>query len=164
MDCNKKELMMSVITELKDKINTKTVNLVLLTIATAGIYPILWLYTNYPVIDAITKKRTADNTFIIWIAVCAGLGGALAGTGEDVLDVISLLLTLASSVLYIVWAFKAKSALQEYALTEHKIDLRMNGFYTFLFNVYYINYCINDLPEAQRKQQILTGNTVENES
>ena len=155
---------MSVITELKDKINTKTVNLVLLTFVTAGIYPILWLYTNYSVIDAITKKRTADNTFIIWIAVCVGLGGALAGSGEDVLDIISLLLTIASSVLYIVWAFKAKSALQEYALTEHKIDLRMNGFYTFLFNVYYINYCINDLPEALRKQQILTGNTVVNES
>lgn len=155
---------MSVITELKDKINTKTVNLVLLTFVTAGIYPILWLYTNYSVIDAITKKRTADNTFIIWIAVCVGLGGALAGSGEDFLDIISLLLTIASSVLYIVWAFKAKSALQEYALTEHKIDLRMNGFYTFLFNVYYINYCINDLPEALRKQQILTGNTVVNES
>ncbi|ABN60159.1 conserved hypothetical protein [Shewanella baltica OS155] len=156
--------MMSAITELKDKTNTKTLNLVLLTIATAGIYPILWLYSNYSVIDSITKKKTADNTFVIWIAVCAGLGGALAGNGESLLDIISLILTLASSVLYIVWAFKAKSALQEYALTEHKIDLRMNGFYTFFFTVYYINYCINDLPEAQRKQRILTGHTAEVES
>lgn len=155
---------MSVITELKDKINTKTINLVLLTIATAGIYPILWLYSNYSVIDSVTKKKTADNTFVIWIAVCAGLSGALAGSGESILDVISIILTISTSVLYIVWAFKAKAALQEYALTEHKIDLRMNGFYTFLFTVYYINYCINDLPEAQRKQRILTGHTAESES
>lgn len=35
---------MSSITELKDTIDTKTLNLVLLTIATGGIYSILWLY------------------------------------------------------------------------------------------------------------------------
>ncbi len=149
--------MMSTITELKDKINTKTMNLVLLTIATAGIYPILWLYKNYECIDNITKIKTANNTFIIWLAVCVGLGGAFAGTGEEIMDVLAGILSIASWVLYIVWAFRTKKSLQEYALNEHKIDLRMNGFYTLLFTVYYINYCINDLPEAQRKQQILSG-------
>jgi hypothetical protein len=148
---------MSTITDLKDQIDTKTVNLVLLTIVTAGIYPILWLYKNYPVIDKITKIRTADNTFIIWIAVCAGLGGTFTGTGEEVLDILSGILRIAVGVLYIVWAFRARKALQEYVLNEHKIVLQMNGFYTFLFNVYYINYCINDLPEVQRKQQVLSG-------
>lgn len=148
---------MSTITDLKDQIETKSVDLILLTIATAGIYPILWLYNNYQVIDKITKTRTADNIFVIWIAVCVGLGGALSGTGEEVLGIIGGILSIASGILYIVWAFRARKALQEYALNEHKIDLRMNGFYTFLFNVYYINYCINDLPEAQRKQQILSG-------
>ncbi len=67
---------------------------------------------------------------------------------------ISGILAIALGVLYIVWAFRAKKALQEYALTEYKIDLKMNGFYTFIFNIYYINSCINDLPEAQRRQQI----------
>jgi multisubunit Na+/H+ antiporter MnhB subunit len=73
--------------------------------------------------------------------------------------VISQLLSLASSILFIVWAFKAKSALQEYALNTHKIDFRMKVFYTLIFNVYYINYCFNDLPESKRKQDILKGNT-----
>ena len=151
---------MSLITDLKDKIDTKTVNLVLLTIATGGIYPILWMYKNSPIIESITKKAISDDVFIIWLAVCVGLGGALVGTGDEALDVIAGLLTIGSWVLYIVWAFKAKAALQEYALNEHKIDLRMNAFYTFIFTVYYINYCINDLPEAKRKQEILSGQTV----
>lgn len=155
---------MSSITELKDQINTKTINLVLLAIVTAGIYPILWLYENYKIIDKETKMRTADNTYIIWIAVCAGLSGLFSGTGEEIMDVIIGILTIASMVLYIVWAFRAKKALQEYALNDHKIDLRMNGFYTFLFTIYYINYCINDLPEAQRKHQVLTGQTEKQES
>ena len=73
-------------------------------------------------------------------------------------------LTIASWVLYIVWSFKAKAALQEYALNEHKIDLRMNAFYTFIFTIYYINYCVNDLPEAKRKQEILSGQPATTES
>lgn len=148
---------MTSITELKDAVNTKTLNLVLLTIATGGIYPILWMYRNSPNISSITKKFICDETFIIWLAVCLGLSGMLSGTGEEVVDFISGILAIAGVVLYIVWGFKARSALQEYALHEHKIDLRMNGFYTFIFTIYYINYCINDLPEDKRKQEILSG-------
>jgi hypothetical protein len=150
---------MSTITDLKDKINTKTINLVLLGIATAGIYPILWLHKNYPIIDNITKTRTADNTFIIWLAVCVGLSSAFSNLGEEAFDILSAILYIASWVLYIIWAFKARDALQNYALNEHKIDLKINAFYTVLFSAYYINYCINDLPEVQRKQQILSGKT-----
>ncbi|MDQ7015774.1 MAG: DUF4234 domain-containing protein [Gammaproteobacteria bacterium] len=148
---------MSTITDLKDQVDTKTLNFVLLSIATAGIYPILWLYNNFRVIDNVTGAQTANNNFIIWIAVCMGLSGAFSGNGDETLDVIGGILSIAGGILYIVWAFRARKALQEYALNEHKIDLRMNGFYTFGFNVYYINYCINDLPEAHRKQQILSS-------
>lgn len=150
---------MSSITELKERVNTKTWNLVLLAVATAGLYPLLWLWQNHTIIDQVTQRQTANTTYLIWLAVCIGWGGALGNTGDNVLILIGSLLSLAGAVLYIVWAFRARAALQEYALNEHKIDLRMNGFYTFIFNVYYINYCINDLPEALRKQQILQGKT-----
>jgi len=81
---------------------------VLLSIATAGIYPILWLYNNYQVIDKITKTRTADNTYVIWIAVCMGLSGAFTGLGEESLNIISGILSLAGGILYVVWAFRAR--------------------------------------------------------
>jgi hypothetical protein len=148
---------MSSVSELKDRINNKTLNLVLLTIATAGLYPILWLWRNVSVINQVTKGNAGSDLFIIWIAVCAGMSGALAGSGEDALDIISGLFSIALAVLYIVWAFKARTALQQYALNELGTDLRMNGFYTFIFTLYYINYCINDLPEAKRKQDLLAG-------
>jgi len=148
---------MSTINELKDKIDTKTLNMFLLSVATAGIYLILWMYRNNQIISETTKVRVVYDNYIIWLAVCVGLSGAFANLGDVLFDSISGICTIASAVLYIVWAYKAKRALSEYALNEHKIDLRMNAFYTFLFNVYYINYCINDLPEEQRKQQILRG-------
>jgi hypothetical protein len=148
---------MSTITELKGAVNTKTLNLVLLAIATGGIYPILWLYRNTPVIESITKRKIAPDSFIIWIAVCFGLSGMLGGAEESGALVIAGLLSVGAGVLSIIWAFKARVALQEYALNEHKIDLRMNAAYTLLLFVYYVNYCINDLPEVKRKQEVLGG-------
>ncbi len=150
---------MSNINELKDKIDTKTANMVLLCIATAGLYVLLWLARNNKIISETTKVRLVDDTYIIWLAVCLGLGGLLSNSGLASMDLLSGILMIASSALYIVWAFKAKKALSEYALSEHKIDLRMNGFYTFFLHAFYINYCINDLPEEQRKQNILRGQT-----
>lgn len=148
---------MSDVSELKDKIGNKTLNIVLLSIATAGIYPLLWLWRNVRVINEVSGHQTASDVYLIWMAVCAGLSGVFAGS-EDIFSLlVSAGLSIALAVLYIVWAFAAKRALQDYALTKHGVDLRMNGFYTFLFTVYYINYCINDLPEAKRKQEILAS-------
>ena len=147
---------MSDINELKDQINTKTLNLFLLTLVTAGIYPCMWLFRNHKIIDKVTSVQTASDNFVIWIAVSAGLGVYLSGIDDPGILLLSSILSLTTSILYLVWAFKARSALQEYAQNVHQINLKMNGFYTFLFGLYYINYCINDLPEVQNKT---TGQT-----
>ncbi|MFG6204859.1 MULTISPECIES: hypothetical protein [Pseudomonas] len=152
---------MSDINELKDKINTKTLNMVLLSMATAGLYLLLWLYKSNQKISETTKIKLVDDTYIIWLAVCLGWCGLLSNLGDVLFDTLSFALMIAYNALYIVWAFKAKNALSEYALNVHKIDLRMNGFYTFFFNIFYVNYCINDLPEEQRKQQILRAQTTQ---
>lgn len=145
------------IAELKEKLNTKTLHLVLLTIATFGIYPLLWLTRHYETFNRITKKPTIDMNNIVWMAVCLGIGSSLSGSHNETINLIVLLSFLTVSILEIVWAFKAKAALQEYVLNEFKIELRMNAFYTFGLNIFYINYCINDLPEVLRKNQILRG-------
>lgn len=144
---------MSSITELKDSVNIKTLNFVLLTFATAGIYPLLWVYRNTSIIENLTKRPIANEILILCLAASVGFS-SMSGL---VFGVFGFIASFAAWVLYIVWTFKAKSAIEEYALRQHKIDLRMNGFFAFLFTVFYINYCINDLPEAKRKQAILLG-------
>lgn len=148
---------MQPINTLKERLSTKTSNLVLLAIATGGIYLIMWLYRNYQIFNEVTKSKTADDVYIIWIAVCVGLGGVVKGFqgNNSTLIMASFLLAMAGNVLWIVWAFRARKALQEYCLQEYKIDLTMNRFYTFLFSVFYINYCVNDLEEVERKHKIL---------
>ena len=58
-------------------------------------------------------------------------------------------------VMFLVWAFKAKKSLQAYALNEFKFELKMNPFYTFIFNIYYIVYCINDMGAELQKHNII---------
>lgn len=152
---------MSNISTLKNKIDTKTLNLFLLSIATMGIYPLMWLYRNNLIISDVTKSKVTSDTYIIWIAVCIGLGGVFSRHNESIFLMLGAILSISSTVLYIVWAFKARKSLQNYALNEFRFELKMNVFYTFFFNVYYINYCINSLQEALNKQQILNGQTTE---
>lgn len=141
------------ITKLKDKVSTKTGNMLLLTFATAGIYPILWIWENRKHIDETTRTNTISNTSLIWMLACQGWGTTLYIEGDEALMALSGLFSLALMVLYVLWAFEARKALQEYAFSEFNIYLPMNRFYTVFLSVYYINYCINDLPEVVRKQR-----------
>lgn len=146
---------------LKDSINTKVLNFVLLSIATGGIYPMMWLYLNQKKLTEEMKSNFVANDYPLWLAVVTGFGWlltdfsyALSDT-ETVLDHIATLLSVASAVMMIVWAFKAKNALQAYALNEFKFELKMNPFYTFIFNIYYIVYCINDMESEFNKHNII---------
>ena len=142
---------MSNISELKDSNNLQTLHLVLLTVATCGIYAMLWFYKNNQTIASVTKTKLFDNTLALVLIGLFGWSGFSDGLGDESLTGLDGLLSLALSVLMIVWSFKAKKAIEDYALREYKLVYRMNGFYTFLFNFFYINYCMNELPEEQKK-------------
>lgn len=139
---------------LKEKINTKTLNFVLLSIVTLGIFNVMWLFKNNNQIEEILEEKILDHRVIIVLA--AVIGWSSIFSSEPDLEVLGGILSILSSVFYIVWAFKSKKALQKLMLNEHKIDYKMNSFYTFFFNVYYINFCINELEEEVEKSNVLS--------
>ncbi|MCL1066444.1 hypothetical protein L2735_06430 [Shewanella olleyana] len=142
---------MNNIKELPEKINTKTSRLFWLTVFTGGIYPIIWLFAKYPKMDEITSIRTADDSFVLSIAVCFGFGGVLSHSEFGFIGAIGTLLLTAAFFLYVFWSFRARAALQDYAHVNFGIDFKMNKFFTVVLNIFYINYCINQLPEEQQK-------------
>lgn len=149
---------MSSLNTLKDRLATSTWKLVLLTIATAGLYPILWLAQTTQLLREETKAQIVANWYPVWLIGVAGWVSALYSTRDRSLGEFAAGLSLGMAVLYIIWAFKAKSALEEWAIATHRVDPKMNSFYTLFMNIYYVNYCINDLPEEERKQKILSSN------
>ena len=150
---------MSSINEFKDQINITTSKLFWLSIATVGIYSLLWLYEKYKIIDRETKRTTASDAYVIWIAACVGFSGVFSSNDftSDTQSILGGLLSLSAWIMTIIWGFRARRALQEYALAEHRLDLKLNGVLTFLFPILYINYSINNLPEVQRRQEALRG-------
>ncbi|MDT3569899.1 hypothetical protein [Cronobacter sakazakii] len=146
---------------LKNNLDTKVLSFVLLTAVTGGIYPLMWLFLNQQKLTEAMKDNFVDSNYPLWIAAVTGLGWFLSDFSyeisdeDNILDYIAALLSLASVVMYIVWGFKAKTALQAYTLKEYKFELKMNIFYTILFNVYYIVYCINSMESECKKHKII---------
>lgn len=161
----------STISSLKEKLNTPTWHLVLLATATYGIYHLMWLYKNQDTIMDEVGQRFSSGTFIVWMAVCSGVSvmlnllfpvqvdqyGYAYDSSAQMMAGLAFLISLAWIVLTIVWAFKARASLQQYALTQFRFELKMNPAWTILFHVFYINYCINAMPEALAKHQIIHG-------
>jgi hypothetical protein len=121
----------------------------------------MWLFLNQRKLTEAMKDNFVDNNYPLWIAIATGLGWFLSDFSyeisdkETILDHIATLLSFATCVMYIVWGFKAKTALQNYILKEFKFELKMNMFYTFFFNVYYIVYCVNSMESEYKKHKII---------
>ncbi|MED9339576.1 hypothetical protein RCN03_11630, partial [Escherichia marmotae] len=77
--------------------------------------------------------------------------------GAETMYGIATLVSLIWIILTIIWAFRARAALQQYALTQFRFELKMNPVWTFLFHIFYINYCINAMPESLAKHRIIYG-------
>lgn len=140
---------------LKSKVNTKTLNFVLLSIATYGVYNVMWLFKNNSVMEETLEDKIFDYRIILVIAALIGWSAAFSIQPD--LALFSTLLSIAAGILYIVWAFKAKKSIQKMMLNDHKIDYSMNPLYTLFFTIFYINYCINELEDEVEKSNVLSG-------
>ena len=52
-----------------------------------------------------------------------------------------------------VWSFKMKKALELYVINGFGVNLRLKGFFTLFFGLYYIVYSINNLKENIEKEK-----------
>ena len=161
--CDQKECIEDIykgddIAELKDAIAITTSKCFLLTIATAGLFPILFIYRKQPILNKITNCNIVTDTYIIWLATLSGFSDYFyAIDTEGIEGDFGSMLYLVLAVLMVVWSFKTKKALENYSLKKFKIDIKMNSFYTLLFTVFYIIYCINDLPDVKLKRDLLNN-------
>lgn len=134
---------------LKNQLQLSTGMLVLLQLITLGIYPVIWLYKHMKVVNEIVGAEMISEMFLTvqiiltilnLICLFSGFGG---------------LFGLIAGIIWIVWAFKARTILVNYAAKQLNVDLRTNGVWVFFFTLFYINYCINDLPNVASRQTAL---------
>ncbi|MEY1581279.1 DUF4234 domain-containing protein [Providencia manganoxydans] len=159
---------MSDINYLSKKLNTTTLQFVLFTILTAGIYPVIWLYKTSQLIETETQQVVIHPYYYIIASMLLGwemvLGDArlVMSMGSDFYG-FSMILSKVYFIVLIVWAFKAKSILQMYYLKMHGVDIKPNAFYTLIFSVYYINFLINSISEIKEKSDLVQKAYLQNE-
>lgn len=142
---------MSDISTLKEKNNIKTFHLILLTLITMGLYPVVWLYKTAALVEEITRIKTLSQTCLVVYLACCGIGGILFTISDLTFIIAGYALTLIAQLIAIAWCFRVRRALRAYTLTEYGFELRMNRLYSVLFGFYHINYCINDMARAKHK-------------
>ncbi|OOF37926.1 hypothetical protein BKK49_10810 [Rodentibacter rarus] len=161
----------------QDRIST--LNLVLLSFVTCGIYSIIYLWRMIPSLIQYTQKSFKYRDFLLAITICLGVSILMTSfsyemamtfvndylegidsesdfseymLGVQVFDLLASFLTLASGILYIILSFKLRAFIEEYA-KEKKINLSTNKVMTFFFSIFYINYLINQTLTLEENQK-----------
>lgn len=145
--------------------------LVLLSIITLGIYPTIWYIKRQNELNnlntSVTTKKffTAIPLLMIIITIFLILIGFLAGSttwrNNSVKNlplsyVVWFFLVIALMFIYILFyfilvPFKFRRILNK-ALYNKQVDYRLSGFFTFIFNVFYLQYEINRIIDDREEE------------
>ncbi len=153
---------MSVMTgyEISQKNGLSTWKLLGLAIITNQAFLYYWMKKMTELVEVFSGKRVwKDSAFIIllslllWVPfIC--LDGALSDLGSSASFGIMGWFCLAGAIMILQWSFSMRREITLYAITKLGMsEYKMNAFYTFIFNVYYINYCLNDLGDEDLLQR-----------
>lgn len=63
---------------LKNSLDTKILNFVLLTAVTGGVYPLMWLFLYQRKLTEAMKDNFVDSNYPLWFAIATGLGWFLS--------------------------------------------------------------------------------------
>lgn len=145
--------------EIKQNNNLGTGKFVLLNIFTLNIFFVDRISVMTSVIKSFSGDQISSDRFkyIMQILVAGYIlfFGSSIGVGDTADSTISTLFSLAFAGMAIYWSFQAKSKIELYSVKELGFSYKMNSFYTFLFNAFYINYCLNDLSDEAIKNKYL---------
>ncbi len=149
------------------KIAESPVLFIVLGIITLGGYLHLHIYKNQDNYNALSDEGEVVPNWMIFSSLAAYVLSGLILLIRDLfmssmtLSNFNKLHTISNNVLLIVGifmviiAFKMKTILTNYTQNKLNKDLKMNGFLTVLFNIFYVNHKIN---------QIVSGNIPGNQN
>ncbi len=143
------------ISSLTDKIGMKTWHVLALGMVTFGIYYIIWLLDRYKVFNEMANSEIISRNFIVSIAILMGISLLLGSLGDPTIALFASLIDLAWGIMLIMMSFKVSKTMEDFYAQKFKLDLKFNKFYLVLFNIFYINYCVNELVEIERKESFL---------
>ena len=117
--------------EVAQENNLGTDTYLFLNIITLGLYGLLRVIKMTDLIESFSEQKICSRNFIIFLSVAYGL----SFLGLEIVYIAVL----------VYWSFLAKRELEYYISYQMHVKYEISSFYTVIFNIYYINYCLNDL-------------------
>ena len=124
-----------------------TILFIIYSVITLTIYLWFWVFSRKKIINQLTESKINESLPVLFVitailsSVLEVYGGTQLNGGSAI--GLSILLQLISTVLMIVIAFQMKKVLKEFS-DNNEMKISYNGFFTFLFNFWYINYKLNE--------------------
>ena len=119
----------------EDKISTFL--MLVFTVLTLGIYPIVWIGKRYKIFNALNPNKKPQLT-ISWVIALSIL--LLAEFSFPPICYIS-------TILYTILSFKMLKKIEIYAKEKYGKTIKYNGFAWFFFTLFYVNYAINSFSD-----------------
>ena len=124
-----------------------TILFIIYSVITLTIYLWFWVFSRKKIINQLTESKINESLPVIFV-IAAILSSVLEVYGGTQLNGgsaigLSILFQLISTVLMVVIAFQMKKVLKEFS-DNNEMKISYNGFFTFLFNFWYINYKLNE--------------------
>ncbi|WP_428240582.1 DUF4234 domain-containing protein [Gynuella sp.] len=128
-------------------------NMLFLTIVTLGIYPIYWMYSRTWLLNIITREGISSS--VIRIALVSGavyvispiLGQVLLG--RQFAAAVGLFAAVSYIVFALIWIFGLRAEISRIARSQGQSDFHANAILTFFFQVFYLQYKINQFIDRQ---------------
>ena len=117
--------------EVAQENNLGTGTFLFLNFITLGLYGLLRVIKMTNVIESFAEQQICSKNFVFFLSVAYGL----SFLGLEIVYIAVL----------VYWSFLAKRELEYYASYQMHVKYEISPFYTVIFNIYYINYCLNDL-------------------
>jgi hypothetical protein len=138
----------------------KTLVLVGLSIITFFVYPAHYVKRFSDRLNEVESYAPTISPGLVWAVLIAAyaslafLFGYIAVEETHPIALISTIIDRVSNILFIVWAFKVRARLHALLNPGPDSPYWFHGFWTFFFNVFYINYKIAKLknPESLAAQ------------
>ena len=153
--------------DLTSKYGESTVRFVLYSMGSAGVYTYVWLFERYKGFNKMIGKELISRNFLLTMILVYGASMIIEPSFSahpssvallQMLDLLSGFVKFAAWIMLLICAFRVRTILRGYFLSHSHIDLSINPVLVVLFNIIYINYCLNNLEakveKAQAKKQV----------
>ena len=122
-----------------------------LSLFTAGIYPVYWLYSRSTTLNE-THESKIHKAWLISLVAITLLSFASSFFGDsEMAIVLALLVSVAYLVIYITVLFMVRNRLQTVIQNSSNNSLSVGPVLTFFFNCIYLQYKINECIDQNPK-------------